>query len=310
VEGRQIALFSTGRKHAGENLEQVLARRAGELEPPVQMCDALSRNTTGEFETIVANCMAHARPQFVDVAVNFPAECELLIETLGEVYGHDATQDAWDRFRLDEDAYNLLKETEKENKPEADSAKADTAKAGTVEPVELELDGAELRTGRLTIHSSSLGDALLSKDGETLYYLARFERGYNLWSTELRTRETKMVATLNAGRASMTWDKEQKSIFLLSNGSISKIDPSSGKRDNISFQAEMVQDRQALLDWMFEHVWNQTNETFYTAGFHGVDWEALKPVYEKYLPHIANGHEFAEMLSEMLGELNVSHSEG
>ncbi|MGD2123044.1 MAG: S41 family peptidase, partial [Gemmatimonadota bacterium] len=58
----------------------------------------------------------------------------------------------------------------------------------------------------------------------------------------------------------------------------------------------------------FEHVWKQTKETFYTAGYHGVDWDGLKPVYEKYLPHIGNGFEFAEMLSEMLGELNVSHS--
>ena len=91
VEGRQIALFFTGRRHAGENLEQVLARRAGELEPPVQMCDALSRNTTGAFETIVANCMAHARRQFVDVAANFPAECDHVLRTLREVYGHDAT---------------------------------------------------------------------------------------------------------------------------------------------------------------------------------------------------------------------------
>jgi len=225
-----------------------------------------------------------------------------------DVYAMFFEQDAWDRFRLDEDAYNLLKEMEKENKPEADSAKADSATAQEVEPVEMELEGVELRKARLTIHSSSLGDALLSKDGETLYYLSRFERGYDLWSTELRTRETKKVATLNAGRANMMWDKEQKSIFLLSNGSISKIDPSSGKRDNVSFQDEMVTDRDALLDWMFQHVWNQTEETFYTAGYHGVDWEAIKPVYAKYLPHMGNGYEFAEMLSEMLGELNVSHS--
>lgn len=91
VEGRQIALFFTGRTHAGENLEQLLARRAEELEPPVQMCDALSRNTTGEFETMVANCMAHARRQFVDVATNFPTECDHVLRTLREVYGHDAT---------------------------------------------------------------------------------------------------------------------------------------------------------------------------------------------------------------------------
>lgn len=86
-------------------------------------------------------------------------------------------QDAWDRFRLDEDAYNLLKEMEKENKAGRAEEDADSAEAGEVEPLEMELEGAELRKARLTIHSSSLGGNLLSKDGETLYYLSRFERG-------------------------------------------------------------------------------------------------------------------------------------
>ncbi len=227
----------------------------------------------------------------------------------GDAYAMFFTQEAWDRYRLSKEDFALLKESEEKDKPKADTTKSDTAKSEAApEPVTLELDGVELRKARLTIHSSSMGGALLSKDGETLYYLARFERGYNLWSTKLRTRETKMVATLNAGRASMAWDKERKSIFLLANGSISKIDPSSGKRENVTIRGEMTSDVAAERAYMFEHVWNQTKETFYTAGYHGVDWDGLKPVYEKYLPHIGNGHEFAEMLSEMLGELNISHT--
>ena len=220
-----------------------------------------------------------------------------------DVYAMFFTQDAWDRYRLSEEEYTLLKESEEKNKP-----KADSTKNGQVESVALELEDLELRKARLTIHSSSLGDAVLSKDGETLYYLARFERGMNLWSTSLRTRETKMVANLNAGGGSLAWDKEQKSLFLLANGGISKIDPSSGKRENITIRGEMVVDAAAERAYMFEHVWRRTSQTFYTAGYHGVDWDGLKPVYEKYLPHIGNGYEFAEMLSEMLGELNVSHS--
>ena len=70
-------------------------------------------------------------------------------------------------------------------------------------------------------------------------YLARFEEGYNLWSTVLRTRETKQVAALNAGGAQMVWDKDQKNIFLVASGRISKIDPASGKRDNIAFSSEI-----------------------------------------------------------------------
>lgn len=59
---------------------------------------------------------------------------------------------------------------------------------------------------------------------------------------------------------------------------------------------------------MFEHVWRRTKKTFYTATYHGVNWDSYKPDYESYLPHIGNNFEFAEMMSEMLGELNVSHS--
>jgi len=87
---RRIALFATGPKHAGENLAAVLAHRAAERSPPIQMCDALSRNTAGEFEAIVANCIAHARRRYVDVATSFPDECRYVLETLGEVYRTDA----------------------------------------------------------------------------------------------------------------------------------------------------------------------------------------------------------------------------
>jgi transposase len=88
--GHRIALFFTGRQHAGENLTDVLARRAGELRAPIQMCDALSRNLPAELQTVLANCMAHARRRFVDVVNDFPEECRYLLETLGEVYKNDA----------------------------------------------------------------------------------------------------------------------------------------------------------------------------------------------------------------------------
>ena len=88
-EGRTIALFFTGRKHAGENLAEVLAYRASALGPPIQMCDALSRNVPKELKTILANCLAHGRRQFVEVAERFPEECGHLLETLRGVYKND-----------------------------------------------------------------------------------------------------------------------------------------------------------------------------------------------------------------------------
>ena len=89
--GWRIALFFSGHRHAGENLKEVLSRRANELGPPIQMCDALSRNLPGELKTIVAHCLAHARRRFVDVVENFPEPCRYVLESLKVVYHNDAT---------------------------------------------------------------------------------------------------------------------------------------------------------------------------------------------------------------------------
>ncbi len=88
-EGHRIALFFTGRQHAGENLADVLAQRAADLPPPIQMSDGLSRNTPGDFDTVVAHCLAHGRRRFVDVKDNFPDECQHVLEALRDVYHND-----------------------------------------------------------------------------------------------------------------------------------------------------------------------------------------------------------------------------
>jgi Tol biopolymer transport system component/C-terminal processing protease CtpA/Prc len=231
-----------------------------------------------------------------------------------DAYAMFFTQEAWDRYRLTKEELALVKEAEeKKEKEKADAAKdkeKKDAKPAEARPEEvaIDLDGIEVRKARLTIHSSPLGDALVSKDGDTLYYLARFEKGMNLWSTNLRTKETKMLLALGANSARLEWDKEQKSLFLLADGSLSKIDPSSAKKEAVAIKGEMVLDVPAEREFMFEHIWRRTARTFYTAGYHGADWPGLKAIYEKHLPHVGNGHEFAELLSEMLGELNVSHS--
>jgi tricorn protease len=230
-----------------------------------------------------------------------------------DAYAMFFTQDAWDRYRMTKEEFALVKEAEEKkdkDKPKdaAKDASKDASKDVKVEDVVIDLNGIETRKARLTIHSSSLGDAAVSKDGETLYYLSRFERGMNLWSTNLRTRETKMVLALNANGGSLAWDKEQKSLFLLADGAISKIDPASAKRDSVSISGEMVLNVAAERQQSFEHVWKTVKDQFYTAGYHGIDWDGLKPIYAKYLPHIGDNYEFSEMLAEMLGELNISHS--
>jgi tricorn protease len=221
-----------------------------------------------------------------------------------DVYAMFFTPDAFDKFKLSKEDAALQKEIE-ENKTKADTSKKKTPAKDTVI---IDWNGLAQRKTKLTIHSSNMSDALVSKDGETLYYLARFERGMNLWTTNLRTRETKMLVPLNAGFANMVWDKEQKNIFVNSDGGITKIDPNSGKQDRIGMNGEMMVDGLKERMYMFEHVWRRTKNTFYNKSFHGIDWDSYKPDYEKYIPHIGNNYEFSEMLSELLGELNVSHS--
>jgi transposase len=92
-QGRQIALYFTGRQHAGENIAAVLEQRSAQVPSPIQMCDALSRNVPKlpiGVEILLGNCLAHGRRQFVEVAANFPDECRYVLEMLGRVYGHDA----------------------------------------------------------------------------------------------------------------------------------------------------------------------------------------------------------------------------
>ncbi len=87
---QKIALFFTGRKHAGENLKDVLAKRKPGMGPPIQMCDALSRNFSDEFNTLLSNCLSHGRRNFVDIVWNFPEECAYVLEELKKVYINDA----------------------------------------------------------------------------------------------------------------------------------------------------------------------------------------------------------------------------
>ena len=235
-----------------------------------------------------------------------------------DVYSMYFTQDAWDEANLTDEEFKLMtaiKEEEKKNKKKEDpkkddkkkDKKKDDKKKDVVKALEFDWDNMRDRTKRLTIHSSRLGDAVLSKKGDVLYYLASFEGRANLWSTNLRTRETKMIMKLNGG-GSLQWDKEQKNLYLLSAGRISKLNPAAKKRKGVSIKGEMEFDKAAERQAMFDHVWIRTKNIFYEPTFHGIDWEFLKKEYSKYIPHIGNDNEFAEMLSELLGELNVSHA--
>lgn len=161
---------------------------------------------------------------------------------------------------------------------------------------------------RLTNYPSLLASALMSHNGQMLYYLTKQGKNYDLWCSNLRTKENKLLLPLDIEETTMQWDKEKKFIYLLADGKILKVDPVAGKKESIVFTGTFPVNVRKERAEMFDYIWHKTKQTFYTAGMHGVNWDALKVNYEKFLPFINNNYDLAEILNELLGELNVSHT--
>jgi tricorn protease len=233
-----------------------------------------------------------------------------------DVYAAFFTRAAYDRFRLSKEDFALLKEQEDKAKEAKDKAEKDKPKdkAAAVKAEEpkkdlvFELEGVERRKVRLTIHSSDIADMALSKNGEKLFYLARFEKGYDLWTTETRTRDTKLLAKLGANRTKMEMSADGKALFVFVDGRVVKIDPDSGKSEPVAIGGEMALDPTSEKAYMYDHMWRQMKQKILVADLYGADWDGYYGVYRKFLPFINNNYDYAEMVSELLGELNVSHT--
>lgn len=240
----------------------------------------------------------------------------------GDVMALFFTKEAFDRFNLSKEEYALLKDQEgktdkDKEKKEADS-KAKGGKKGKEEAkpqtdtsgvkVVIDWDNLTDRKARLTINTSQAGDWILSRNADKLYYLTSFDKGYDLWVTDLRTKETKMLAKLGIRGGGMELSKDGKFIFLFADGRVSKIDPESGKNEPVSVSTEMDLKPAAEKAYIFDHAWRQMKEKFVFPDLQGVDWDNYHDIYAKFLPYITNNYDFAEMLSEMLGEMNASHT--
>ena len=239
--------------------------------------------------------------------------------SLEDVYISFMNQETMDKFLMSEEEYAFFQETEKaqkeKEKKEKDDKdqkkkdkkeKKDTDKEEKkAEEVKMDLDKVGDRILRLTPMSSRLGSAVLSKDGETLYFTAAFEKGMDLWKVNTRTRSVQLFKKGMGGGLMLS--KDGKSLYVLG-GNPSKLSLPSGAPTGISFSMEMELDKAAEREYMFHHVFKQEEEKFYNKNYHGVDLPALKKAYQPFLAHINNNYDFSEMLSEILGELNVSHT--
>jgi len=232
----------------------------------------------------------------------------------GDVFGMFFTKDAFDRWKLSKEDFALLKEQEekkeKDKKKEGEDKKKDSAdkKKDSLKEIKIDWDNLTDRKLKLTTHTSDASDWLLSRDGEKLYYLTSFEKGYDLWMTETRTHETKLFAKLGARYAGMELSTDGKFIYVLAEGRIQKIDADNGKMESVSIQGEMALKEADEKAYIFDHAWRQVKAKYYVVDMNQVDWDLYYKAYKKFLPYINNDYDFAEMLSEMLGELNVSHT--
>ncbi|MBR6228035.1 MAG: PD40 domain-containing protein [Bacteroidales bacterium] len=236
-------------------------------------------------------------------------------------------QEAYDKFRLNKEEYALLKEQEKGKKddkkdepkkeeksdkkkdkkdgPSTGSGASKDEKPKESKKIEVDLEHLQDRVIRLTPMSSNLSGMALSKDGEKLYFMTSFEKGYDLWEMDVREKSMKITKKMGQGGAHLV--VKDDNIFLLSGGNLQKVDK-GGKSTPIKFDATMELDLAAEREYMFNHVFLQTEKRFFMKDHHGVDLDMMKEAYQPFLAHINNNYDFSEMLSEILGELNVSHT--
>ncbi len=225
--------------------------------------------------------------------------------------------DAWDRFRLSKEELALLEESEKTDGDDAKSAKKDkkskksdkkedAKKDDAVKPLKFDLADRQDRVMRLTPNSSHLGDAVLSKKGDKLYYGAAFESGYDLWEHDLKEGSTRKV--LSGVGSNLTLSKDGDKAYILRGGGLAEVTLADAKTKDIAFDAEFNYRPAEEREYMFNHAWRQVKDKFYDPDIHGIDWKGYHDAYARFLPHINNNYDFAEMLGEMLGELNGSHT--
>lgn len=193
------------------------------------------------------------------------------------------------------------KKDDKADKAEGESKSDKPAKSDKNDKIAYNFDEREVRTIRISRTSGSISDAVISPDGKKLYYIARYESQNDLWEYDLEERSSKILAPNTSG--SFIVSADGKEIYLGTSTSLRKI---GGKTYNVRVEQEHkpVAERAHI----FDHVQTTINDKFYDVNLHGVDWAGYGKTYKKFLPHITEPRDFAEMLSEMLGELNASHT--
>ncbi|GAA4239454.1 S41 family peptidase [Postechiella marina] len=234
-----------------------------------------------------------------------------------DIYAAFFDKKAYDTYKLSKEDYALFKEEEKAKKDEEqeddskeEKKKGDKKDDKNVEDLNINLKNLDYRKIKLTINSSNISGYVLNKDASKLYYLSQFEKGYDLWVTEPRTKSTKILAKLGGAPSSIQISDDDKTLFLSNKGKLVTVDANSGKITAVGIDGDMLLNALEERSYIFEHAWRQVKKKFYDPNIHGIDWKMYHDEYAKFLPFINNNYDFQELLSEILGELNASHTGG
>lgn len=233
----------------------------------------------------------------------------------GDILFMALTPEAYDIFHRTKEEAALAKETEDDDKDDADTpAKGkgkDKGKDKTPEvksPV-FDLEGRYDRIDRITPRTALLGDYFLSPEGEKLYFVTGDDSGTSsLMVYDLYEGETSVLAKGVSG--SIIPDAKGENIFMISGKGMAKVNLDSGKAETIEFEAPYDRHPSLEREYIYDHMLSQVKAKFYDQNLHGVDWEAYGANYRHFLPYITHNQDFAILLSEVLGELNASHTGG
>lgn len=233
--------------------------------------------------------------------------------------------EAWDDFRATEEELALKEKAEKEKKEKEDGDKdkkdkkskgkdkkdkkdkKDGAKEDEVKDLQFDLANRKHRMARLTGSSSFVGDYYMDPKGEKFYYIASAtEGGSNLMVRDLKKGDTKVL--IKGVRGGLATDAKGEKLFLLSGSGMKKVDLAKGSTEDIEFEAPYDRKPSLEREYIYDHMVRQVNDKFYDKNIHGIDWKGYGEHYREFLPYINNNQDFSILMSEILGELNASHT--
>ena len=224
------------------------------------------------------------------------------------VYALYMNHEAFQKALLNNEEYQeYIRIHKKDGKSEEDKDKK-SEKKEKAKRIDIDWNHLEKRHVKLTRFPASLSGTFLSEEGDVLYYLSGHKDKTELWKVDIRKNDYTRLTSFSENTLLYDVNDKRDTLWLLSNGSIISFNVTTQSRQTISFEAVQNLKTKEERSYFFEHIWRQVKKKFYDPGLHGVDWEMYKKEYEPFLASINNDYDFAELVSELLGELNASHT--